>query len=504
MAKAPQPQVKDYDERIYRKGHPPHRTRNALILIALLIAGTYLAWTKSLPFTSEYELHAVFQNSANIRKDSPVRIAGVNVGKVTSTRSVGDVSEVTFTVNDSGRPVHTDAQVEVRPRIFLEGNFFLDVRPGSPSAPELDDGATIPITQTSTAVQLDQILTSLQAPDRENLQKLLAGYGTALNHRPTAAEDRTQDPDVQGETAAESINDSFAYGATAARDSAIVNEALLGTQPHDLSNLIAAQADLFGALRGHEQELQGLVTNFNTTIRAFAAESENLARSVKRLAPTLERATPALLHTDQMLPFLRTWARDIEPGIRELPATIAASRPWLPQANRLLRPGELGFIADELRRAGPGAGSAAAQGKGLFSQIGRLSNCFNNVVLPAGDVVLDDSGPGFDFSTGVPNFKEFGYAAAQLAGSLQNFDGNGPYLRASAGNGPVTVTGAQPGGGFINELFVSHAPDAPIGTRPLMGPKPSFNTNFACQNNPVPDLNGPAAAVGAPSPAERP
>jgi phospholipid/cholesterol/gamma-HCH transport system substrate-binding protein len=499
-----QVEPKTYDERIYRKGHPPHRVRNALILIALLIVGTYLAWTKSVPFTPEYELHAVFENSANIRTDSPVRIAGVNVGEVTSTRSIGDVSEVTFTVNDSGRPVRADAQVEVRPRIFLEGNFFLDVKPGSPSAPELEDGDTIPITQTSTAVQLDQLLTSLQAPDRENLQKLLSGYGTALNHRPTAAEDRTQDPDVQGETAAESINDSFAYGATAARDSAIVNEALLGTQPHDLSNLIAAQADLFGALRGHEQELQGLVTNFNTTIGAFAAESENLARSVKLLAPTLERATPALLHTDQSLPFLRTWARDIEPGIRELPATIAASRPWLPQVNALLRPSELGFIADELRRAGPGAGSAAAQGKGLFSQIARLSNCFNNVLLPAGDVVLDDSGPGFNFSTGVPNFKEFGYAAAQLAGGLQGFDGNGPYLRAFTGNGPVTVTGAQPNGGPLNELLVGHAPDAPIGTRPLMGPKPSFNTGFACQNNPVPDLNGPAAAVGAPSPAEVP
>ncbi len=42
-AEAPQPKASDYDERIYRKGHPPHRMRNALILIALLIAGTYLA-----------------------------------------------------------------------------------------------------------------------------------------------------------------------------------------------------------------------------------------------------------------------------------------------------------------------------------------------------------------------------------------------------------------------------------------------------------------------------
>jgi hypothetical protein len=40
---AQSPQPKDYDERVYRKGHPPHRMRNALILIALVVAGTYLA-----------------------------------------------------------------------------------------------------------------------------------------------------------------------------------------------------------------------------------------------------------------------------------------------------------------------------------------------------------------------------------------------------------------------------------------------------------------------------
>jgi phospholipid/cholesterol/gamma-HCH transport system substrate-binding protein len=354
------PQPKNYDERIYRKGHPPHRVRNALILIVLAIIGTYLAWTKSLPFTSEYEVKAVFENSANIRKDSPVRIAGVNVGEVVSTRAVGNASEVTFTVNDSGQPLHEDAQVEIRPRIFLEGNFFLDVQPGSPGAPEIPDGGAIPITQTSTGVQLDQVLAALQAPDRENLQKLLQGYGTALNHRPTAAEDRTQDPDVQGETAAEAINDSFAYGATGARDSAVVAEALQGTEPHDLSNLIAAQADLFGALSGHEQELQGLVTNFNTTIGAFAAESDELARSVKLLAPTLEQATPALLHTNQSLPFLRRWARELEPGIRELPATIAASGPWLTQANALLRPG----AARRGRRSRPPAVRASSTSSG--------------------------------------------------------------------------------------------------------------------------------------------
>ena len=71
-----------------------------------------------------------------LRATSPVRIAGVNVGEVTDVRRADDdLAEVTFTVDDEGQPIHEDAQLEIRPRLFLEGNFFLDLRPGSPSAP---------------------------------------------------------------------------------------------------------------------------------------------------------------------------------------------------------------------------------------------------------------------------------------------------------------------------------------------------------------------------------
>ena len=61
-----------------------------------------------------------------------MRIAGVNVGKVTGVEADGDAAEVTFTVDDEGQPIHSDAEVEIRPRLFLEGNFFLDLRPGQP------------------------------------------------------------------------------------------------------------------------------------------------------------------------------------------------------------------------------------------------------------------------------------------------------------------------------------------------------------------------------------
>jgi phospholipid/cholesterol/gamma-HCH transport system substrate-binding protein len=489
---------------IDRRGGANHHTRNALILIAILVAGSYLAVAKSLPFGDPYELRAVFDNAANIRNDSPVRIAGVDVGKVTGVRSVGDAAEVTFTIDDDGRPVREDALVEIRPRIFLEGNFFLDVKPGSPSAPELPDEGTIPVTQTATAVQLDEVLTALQAPDRANLSKLLRGYGTALNRRPTAAEDRGEDPDVQGETAAESINDSFRYGGDAGRDSAIVNEALLGTSPGDLSGLIAGGARTFAALASREGELRELVTNFNTTVGAFAAESGELAESVRLLAPTLERAEPALRNTNEAFPYLRAFARDIEPGIAELPATIAVSEPWLSETHALLAPRELGFIADELRRAAPGAGAAAAAGSAAFGELEAFSRCVSQVLVPTGDVVLEDSGPGYDFGTGVPNHKEFGYAASGFAGESQGFDGNGPYLRLQAGGGDVRVRGAQPSGGAENDFLFGDMAAAPIGTRPALGPKPPYRPDVPCHLNAIPDLNGPPAAQGPPSPAQVP
>src|SRR4051794_309893 len=97
----------------------------AIIFILILTVGPYLAFTKHIPFTSYgYEVKATFANSANIATNSPVRIAGVDVGKVVAAERDGDATTVTFTVSGAGQPIHDDAFATVRPRIFLEGNFF--------------------------------------------------------------------------------------------------------------------------------------------------------------------------------------------------------------------------------------------------------------------------------------------------------------------------------------------------------------------------------------------
>src|SRR6476659_10698373 len=113
----------------------PSNATIAIVFILIFTIGPYLAFTKHVPFTSYgYELNATFANGVNISKNSPVRIAGVEVGKVIGVEREGDATEVRFTVGGSGRPSHEDAFAQIRPRIFLEGNFFIELDPGSPSS----------------------------------------------------------------------------------------------------------------------------------------------------------------------------------------------------------------------------------------------------------------------------------------------------------------------------------------------------------------------------------
>ena len=86
---------------------------------------------------------------------------------------------MTMRIQDKGRPLHADAQFKIRPRIFLEGNFFVDVSPGT-AGKEVADNHTFPVQQTDTPVQLDEVLTALQTDTREDLKTLLREYAAGL------------------------------------------------------------------------------------------------------------------------------------------------------------------------------------------------------------------------------------------------------------------------------------------------------------------------------------
>jgi ABC-type transporter Mla subunit MlaD len=479
----------------------PSNAAIAIVFILIFTVGPYLAFTKHVPFTSYgYELNATFTNSANIAKNSPVRIAGVEVGKVIASERDGDATTVTFTVDETGRPIHDDAFAAIRPRIFLEGNFFVDLDPGSPSAPEMAGGGTIPVSHTSTAVQIDEVLTALQSPVRADLSRLLEGLGTAYTHEPTAAEDATQLPEVKGRTGAEGLNDALKYGGDAGRYSAQVTNAFLGTQQRDLSRLVAGAGRTFGAFASREADLQGLIDNFNVFTGALAAQSANLSTTVQLLAPTLKTARASFVSLNRTLPPLRTYAIQLTPAVAELPDLISASKPWLAQVRPLLSGKEGGGVARLLAESTPGLAGATQAGKAIaLPQLNRLSLCTTKVMVPTANQTINDR-----FSTGGPNYREFLYTAANLAGATQGFDANGPFLRAQAGGGPVLVGEPNPQGNpdtRSDQINYSNTIEAPLGTQPQLGGQPPFKPDVRCHTNPVPDLNGPLGQVGPASPS---
>jgi phospholipid/cholesterol/gamma-HCH transport system substrate-binding protein len=471
----------------------------AVIFILVFTVGPYLAFTKHIPFTSYgYELKATFANSANIALKSPVRIAGVEVGKVISSEPDGDATTVTFTVDDTGRPIHENAFASIRPRIFLEGNFFIELDPGSPSSPELGSGGTIPISRTSTAVQIDELLTALQSPVRADLGRLLESYGDALTAKPTAAQDLSQLPQVQGLSGGQALNKVFEFGGEAGKYSSQVTQALTGTEPHDLARLIAGTGRTAAAFAASQQDLEGLIDNFNTFTGTLANQSDNLATTVRLLAPTLKIAHTSLVSLNNSLPPLRTYAIELTPAVAELPGLINASKPWLAQVRPLLAGNEGGGTAKLLAESTPGlAGAAQAANEVALPQLNQLSLCTSKVLIPTGNQTIEDQ-----FSTGGPNYREFLYVLTNFAAAGQNFDGNGPYLRAQAGGGPLLVGEPNPGGNLkSDQINYSHVAENPLGTQPQLGAQPEFKPEVRCDTNPVPDLNSGLGQVGPASPS---
>jgi phospholipid/cholesterol/gamma-HCH transport system substrate-binding protein len=467
-----------------------------LIASAVVIVLVYLGFTKDIPFTRPFEVNAVFQSSNSIRPGSPVRIAGVQVGKVKEIKPQegGDGAVVVLQIHHNGLPLHSDATAKIRPRIFLEGNFFVDLTSGSPSAPKLDSGDTIKVTQTATPVQLDEVLTTLQSSSREDLKDLLDQLNVTLNSKPTAAEDRSSDPSARGETAAQSFNDAYDDIPAAEKSTAEVLDAFLGVEPSaDVARLIDGTARTTGALIRNENALQGLITNFNVTMAAFGSESSNLRLAIRELPTTLVNANRAFSSLNAAFPPTRAFAREILPGVRATPATIDAALPWIAQARPLMGPKELGGLAAQLAPASRDLASATDAAIQLLPQTNLASLCATRVVLPTGNVVIQD-----EFTSGVENYKEFFYTLVGLAGEGQNFDGNGMYVRFQTGGGSQSVSlgsaTASSGQLFGNNVAV------PLGNRPAWpSKKPPYKPSATCYKQTRPNLNGPAGAKTLPT-----
>jgi phospholipid/cholesterol/gamma-HCH transport system substrate-binding protein len=461
-------------------------------VIGLVIVGfaVYVIFGGSNPFASSpFVLKAMFTSQTQMHIPSEVRLSGVNVGQVVSVQRVapaGSSSQaglVTMDIDSDGLPIHANATLQIVPRIFLEGNFYVALSPGSPNAPILHSGATLPAPQTSGPVQLDRILAALTTQPRKNLQTLLQGFGAALNAPPTRAQDVSQDPIVRGLTGGQALNLSLKYSADAFEASAIVNEALLGIQPHDLSGAVKGNEQVFRGLASTGSQLPAFVTHFNQTLAALAARQQDLSNTIALLPPWLVSTNQTLGPLNRSFPPTQTFARAILPGIEQLGPTIDAGLPWLAQATALFSPSELGALVALLRPAVEKTTASLNATKDFIVQADTLARCFSHTLVPTGNEKVQDP----PVTTGVRLYQELFQGSVGLAGASQNFDGNGRYIRTLAGGGSDRLnTSNFFGQGPLYGNFVLR----PLATRPAWpGKAPPQRSNVACYTQPPANLN---------------
>ncbi len=468
----------------------------SIVGFLLLAIASYFIFTKQLPFTEHRMLYAVVPSSNLLEPGSPVRIGGVQVGKVTGTGRYRhtDDAVVAMQIDSSSQVIHRDATIDIRPRLFLEGNFYVQLSPGTPDSPSIGDGGTIPLDHSTDPVQIDQLFDVFGAYARHQLQSLLAGMGTALDTKPTAAEDHQLDPTVRGLTGAQAINHTFDTSAASLRDSAIVSEALTGPGGRALSKVVAGFAKASAGLTRADDQLGPLITSFDTTMRAMAAEQRGLRRTVALLGPTARHANTAFAALESAFPAGQRFADTLAASLPQLPATITASYPWLDQAYPLLSTKELGGLLHDLQPASASLAKLTHDERTFLPAIDQFNRCMTKVFIPTGKIVVKDG----SLSSGEPNYREFWYAMVAQAAEGQGSDGNGDFLRINASGGPFLVESGQTNYAGENDTGFAQMAAKPLRTRPdFPNSVPPLQRKVPCYTQPIPDVNGPASTGAA-------
>ena len=449
-----------------------------LAFVVVVILSVYTAFGGRMPWERDYELKAIVVSGLELQSRSPVRIAGVEVGKVKKVeRGPGNTAIVTMAIKDVGRPIRSDATIKIRPRIFLEGNFFVDLEPGTPQAPIVESGHTLPITQTAQPVQLDEVLSSLRAGTRKSLTRFVHGLRVALD-----------------DGGAEALAGSFAEWGPAFVPVAIAAEAVRGQRQDDLSQFIDGSAITASALASRDGQLITLIDGLERTVTALASRRAQLEQSLPELDALLAEAPASLRAVDSALPETRALAIEARPALREAPQTLRLAGPVLAQARALVAPGELPALLDQLDPALDDLAPLEPRLTSLFGEVTPVMDCLRRNALPTLKTPVDDG----DLSTGDPPYRELLHGLTGLSSASQNFDANGSAVRYHAGFGEQLVTfGAAPTAG---EALVGTTSEPILGSRPKKpAEQPPFRGDVPCRTQQRPNLT----AQTGPAPKQR-
>jgi phospholipid/cholesterol/gamma-HCH transport system substrate-binding protein len=285
-----------------------------------------------------YRVKLSVQEATQLATQADVRISGVPVGKVVKLERDGGRTLATVEIEPRIAPLPADVRVILRQKTIL-GETFVEMTPGTKGAPRLREGATLPARQAQSTVELDEVLQSLDAPSRQDLQAWLTGFAAATGGR------------------AQNINDIAGTLPAVVQDGGD----LLGTlaqQRRAVSQLVADAGTVFGTIGARDRATRQIITAGDSVLRTTASRQADLRATVRAVPPFLTAlrgaAGPAAGLSEELTPSLRTLrpvARSLKGTVegaarlgtqlsataRQLDPVIAAAETGLPATGEVLR-----------------------------------------------------------------------------------------------------------------------------------------------------------------------
>jgi phospholipid/cholesterol/gamma-HCH transport system substrate-binding protein len=300
-----------------------------LLILAVAVAGYILSHQRlrfPLISASPYSINADFSTAQAVTpgQGQEVTISGVQVGEVGNVTLKNGTALVSLQFDPQYRKlIHTDATALLRERTGLK-DMEIEVDPGSHSAPLAKPGWTIPVSNTLPDVDVDEILSSLDADSRSYLDLLVNGAGQGLSG--------------QG---GDELAQVFERFEPTHRDLARLNGAL-ALRGRDLQQLVNSLQRLNTAMATKQSQIVQLVDSSSTVFRAFASQDTNISRAISDLPGTLAQTTSTLAKVQTFAGLLGPTSRALLPAARQIPAANAAltalARPSTPIIQNQIRP----------------------------------------------------------------------------------------------------------------------------------------------------------------------
>jgi phospholipid/cholesterol/gamma-HCH transport system substrate-binding protein len=302
-------------------------------LVALIAAIAVVGFVLLGDRGGGYVVHGRFQNASQLVKGDFVQVAGVPVGKIASIDLTPDgQADVRMKITDAGyRPLRRGTKAIIR-QASLSGvaNRYVDLQlPAADHQETIPSGGVIDQTDTTTAVDLDQLFNTFDPKTRKALSGVIRGYASSYEGKGAEA------------------NAGWAYLNPSLAASSRLFEELDSDTPR-LKRFIGASAQLVGDLATRRAELAGLVDHLATTTGALGRQKQALSTAIGDLPAFMRRADTTFVNLRATLDDLQPLVDESKPVAKKLRPFFAELRPLARDARPTLRD-----LSKLVRSAGP-------------------------------------------------------------------------------------------------------------------------------------------------------